>query len=280
VIPKLVQNLKEPVNQKIISEIWVYPIKSLPGVRMKSAHVMGKGLEGDRRFMLVDENNIFMTQREFPAMTQFSVSMDSGTIQVKSIAQEKLGGLVIGREQTQSENFKAVVWDDEVEVVEVDKNYSRWFSESLNTRCKLVFFPEGNARRVDTDYVKDEHHVSLADGYPFLVIGNASLNDLSNRVGASLSMKRFRPNFVVDGSGPYEEDSWKYFKVGEVEFSGVKPCGRCSIITIDPETGEKGIEPLQTLSSYRKRNGKVCFGQNVIALNKGEVKERDVITLS
>ena len=235
------------MNQKIISEVWVYPIKSLPGVRVKSAYVLGKGLEGDRRYMLVDENNVFMTQRDFPGMALLDVSFDKTTIRVRTVKNEKLGTLEVERQQQQGESFRTKVWNDEVEVVEVNEKYSKWFSEALNVKCKLVFFPEGNARQVDPDHVKDEHHVSLADSYPFLVVGVSSVDDLSKRVGASLSVKRFRPNFVVVGSEPYEEDGWRDFKVGDLLFTGIRPCGRCAIITIDPETGERGDDPLKTL---------------------------------
>ncbi len=264
-------------DRKVLSEIWVYPIKSLPGIRIVKANVLGKGLEGDRRLMLVDENNQFMTQRTFPQMALFDVSMQSNIITVGSKLNSSLNPLVIGGDRPSTESFKVSVWDDEVEVHEVRPAYSKWFSDALSMTCKLVYFPEENPRRIDPDYVKEDSNVSLADGYPYLIIGKNALRDLNERVGQDLSMKRFRPNFVFDGGAPYEEDEWRDFQIGPVRFLGVKPCGRCAIPTVDPETGIKDDEPLRTLATYRKNNGKINFGQNVIALNNGKINEGDEI---
>ena len=266
-----------PTDRKVLSEIWVYPIKSLPGIRVGKANVLGKGLEGDRRLMLVDENNQFMTQRTFPQMALFDVSMESHSIRVRSKSNDSLNPLIIGGNYQSAGSFKAIIWNDEIEVMEVQPAFSKWFSETLNVTCKLVYFPEENSRRIDPDYVKEDSHVSLADGYPYLIIGENALRDLNGRVGQDLSLKRFRPNFVFDGGAPYEEDEWQHFEIGTVRFLGVKPCGRCSIPTVDPETGIKGDEPLRTLATYRKNNGKIYFGQNVIALNNGEINEGDEI---
>jgi uncharacterized protein len=267
------------VNQKIISEIWLYPIKSLSGIKVDTANVLGKGLEGDRRFMLVDENNTFMTQRVFPQMALFSVSMEGKTICVKSKSKSQ-EILIIPHETQIGNRIKTHVWNNEIEVVEANPTYSQWFSEALKMNCKLVYFPEENPRRVDPKNVKDDHHVSLADAYPYLIIGNQSLSDLNQRVGSQLSMRRFRPNFVFDGTAPYEEDEWEGISIGSVKFAGVKPCGRCALPNVDPDSGEKGEEPLRTLALYRRQNGNIIFGLNVIALNYGTVRKGDEIILS
>lgn len=274
--------MKFGMSQKKLSEIWVYPIKSLPGIRVKSAMVLGKGIKGDRRLMLIDEHGIFMTQRIYPQMAMFDVSMEEEVIRVRLKSNDRLGTLFINNEAhstMESGMIKTRVWDDEVEVFEMNQAYSRWFSDALGSICKLVRFPEDGHRKIDPKYVVEEHHVSLADGYPYLIIGTSSLADLNERVGKSLSMKRFRPNFVFENGAPFEEDGWKNFGIGEVCFSGVKPCARCVLTTIDPETGLKGDEPLRTLATYRKKDTKIYFGQNVIALNHGEIKEGDGIIL-
>lgn len=273
--------MKFGMSRRKLSEIWVYPIKSLPGIRVKSAMVLEKGLKGDRRFMLIDEHGVFMTQRNYPQMAMFDVSMEQEVIRVRLNSMDRLGTLFITNEGHTNEKgtIKTRVWDDEVEVYEMNQAYSKWFSETLDVICKLVYFPEKGVRRIDPKYVVEEHHVSLADGYPYLIIGTNSLADLNDRVGQSLSMKRFRPNFVFENGTPYEEDGWKNFGIAEVCFSGVKPCARCAIPSIDPETGIKGDEPLRTLATYRKKDSKIYFGQNVIALNHGEIKEGDEIIL-
>lgn len=261
-----------------LSEIYIYPIKSLAGVRMKSARVQEKGLEGDRRMMLIDENNQFITQRALPKMALFHVEWNEGLVTVSHKIKTDLHRITIDpTAPINSEHFKAMIWDDEVQVQEIAAIYSKWFSDALEFNCRLVAFPEMNKRQVDVKYVPQESNVSLADGYPFLVIGKESLRDVSERVGVELPIRRFRPNFFFEGGMPYDEDTWQDFYIGSVKFRGVKPCARCVLITIDPNTGEKGVEPLKTLSSYRNKNGKVYFGQNVIALQFGIINEGDDI---
>ena len=122
-----------------------------------------------------------------------------------------------------------------------------------------------------------KEQVSLADAYPFLIIGQSSLDELNKKLDLPMTMTRFRPNFVFTSGLANEEDSWKNFKIGGVLFEGVKPCARCVLTTVNPDTGEKGLEPLKTLAVYRKQNGKVNFGENVIARSNGEIKIGDLI---
>lgn len=267
------------VHRKL-TEIWIYPIKSLPGFRVKIATVLEKGLEGDRRMMLVDENNRFLTQRELNQMALFNVSMEHGFVTVSHRIKKELHPITIDATQPVSTPAMAcTIWDDTVEAHEMNAMYSKWFSHALGFPCKLMLFPEVNKRRVDVKYVAEEINTSLSDGYPYLIIGQESLNDISKRVGEALPIRRFRPNFFFEGGEPFEEDTWNDFHIGSVKFRGVKPCGRCAITTINPDTGEKGVEPLKTLASYRNKNGKVLFGQNVIAITKGIINEGDDITI-
>jgi uncharacterized protein YcbX len=264
-----------------LTEIWIYPIKSLPGFRVTSATVREKGLEGDRRMMLVDENNRFLTQRELHQMALFQVSMDQGFVTVSHRTNKDLHPITIDATQPVSTPAVAcTIWDDTVEAHEMNAMYSKWFSDALGFTCKLMLFPEPNKRRVDVKYVAEEIQTSLSDGYPYLIIGQESLNDISKRVGEDLPIRRFRPNFFFEGGTAFEEDTWKDFYIGPIKFRGIKPCGRCAITTINPDTGEKGVEPLKTLASYRNKNGKVLFGQNVIALGQGIINEGDDISVS
>jgi uncharacterized protein len=265
------------MHKRILSQIWIYPIKSLGGIRLKSASVMDKGLQYDRRWMLVDEDGIFMTQRLNPKMALFKISIDEPKQQLTVALNHDQYSLTM--HQPDSAVIKAKVWNDEVDVLEVSKECSQWFSENLNLKCRLVSFPEQNPRPVDPLYKVNEEQVSLADGYPFLIIGEQSLADLNARLLEPVPMNRFRPNFVFAGGTPYEEDSWKDFKIGKNRFFGVKPCSRCVLTTINQETAEQGKEPLSTLSSYRKRGNKIYFGQNVLAIDHNEIREGDEIIL-
>lgn len=259
-----------------VSEIWIYPIKSLGGIRLTSAKVMQKGLQYDRRWMLVDEQNGFLTQRVHHQMALFKLSV------------EKSGFTIVHNENTFFLPFEnellrqpilSKVWDDEVTVLEVSPQASEWFSKQLGFACKLVQFPETNPRPVDERYHINHEHVSLADGYPLLIIGQNSLNDLNSRLQSPVPMNRFRPNLVFTGGKPYEEDEWRNFSVGKNKFVGVKPCSRCVLTTINQQTGEQGKEPLATLASYRKKENKIYFGQNVLAIDYDEIQEGDEIVV-
>ena len=133
--------------------------------------------------------------------------------------------------------------------------------------------------RVDPRYEVNHEQVSLADAYPFLIIGQSSLDDLNSRLTESLPMNRFRPNFVFTGGEPFEEDTWRNFSIGSTRFVGVKMCARCPLPTVNQDTAERGAEPLKTLSTYRKRDNKVYFGQNLVALDHNSVSVGDTITI-
>jgi uncharacterized protein len=174
--------------------------------------------------------------------------------------------------------LQATIWDDVVRVVEVNANVSKWFSEQLKMQCRLVAFPEDNVRLVDPRYNLGGNHVSLADAYPLLIIGQGSLDDLNSRMDSPVPMNRFRPNIVFTGGSPYIEDTWTRFKVGNNEFAGVKQCGRCVLPTVDQETATMGREPLATLNKYRKIDGKVLFGMNLIPINHKTIRVGDEIS--
>jgi uncharacterized protein YcbX len=231
--------------------------------------------------MLIDRDNDFMTQRIYPKMALFKLQIQSRWL-LGSKFKITHGNDSISLSLNHSlisKPIKAVIWDDSVEVFEVNKEYSIWFSKHLGVECKLVSFPETNSRPVDQNYQINHEHVSLADAYPLLLIGEQSLADLNTRLDNPVPMNRFRPNLVVSGSQPYEEDSWKGFSVGKNKFAAVKPCARCVLTTVNQDTGEKGTEPLATLSTYRKKENKVLFGQNLIAIDHNEINEGDEIIL-
>jgi uncharacterized protein YcbX len=259
-----------------LTQIWIYPIKGLGGISLSSALVMEKGLQYDRRLMLVDETNTAMTQREFPGMALFRSSIHDGQLTITRQGQS----IKLDLEKPPLSGMVRVnVWDDTVSCFEVDPSYSQWFSDLLASPCRLVYFPEENSRPVDPRYHVNHEQVSLADAYPFLIIGQSSLDELNSRLKEPLPMNRFRPNFVFSGGTPFEEETWRNFSVGTTRFVGVKTCARCIVPTIDQDTGERAPEPLKTLSSYRKRENKVYFGQNLVALDYKSVSIGDTITI-
>jgi uncharacterized protein len=263
-----------------LTEIWIYPIKSLGGISLPSAKVLGKGLEHDRRWMLIDSENKFMTQRIHPQMALFKLAIADKKVHVTKSDAEANKAVSFSTETPPiGERIKAKIWDDEVDVFEINPELSQWFSNHLQIPVRLVSFPELNARAVDPKFSIGDDHVSLADAYPFLIIGQSSLDDLNRRLSESLPMNRFRPNFVFSGGEAYEEDGWREFSIGENRFVGVKPCARCALPTVNQDTAEKGTEPLATLSTYRRRDAKVLFGQNLISLDQKRVNVGDKITV-
>jgi len=253
-----------------LSEIYIYPIKSLGGIPVNSAEVTDRGLKHDRRWMLVDEDNKFFTQRLVKTMTllQTSIAAESLIVFNKTNPDEKIE-IPFTPKDNQTE--KAVVWDDTVDVIHYQKEINEWFTEQLKIKCRLVFMPDETERKVDNNYAKNNELTSFADGYPFLLIGQESLNLLNSKLETPIPMNRFRPNFVFTGGAPHDEDNWKQFKINEIVFKPVKPCARCVITTVNQYTAEQGVEPLKTLSTYRSVGNKVMFGMNLLHEGKGVV---------
>jgi uncharacterized protein len=265
-----------------LTEIWIYPIKSLGGIRLSSARVMEKGLEFDRRWMLVDENGIFMTQREHNTMALLKQSIEGKMLTITRIDPKQSNKPSISFDAATApigKPFAGKIFDDTVLVAEVDPRLSEWFTLQLETNCRLVSFRETDTRPVDVNFQVNHENVSLADAYPFLIIGQSTLDELNSRLSEKLPMNRFRPNFVFTGGEPAEEDRWRNFTIGSNRFVGVKPCGRCAIPTINQDTGVKGIEPTYTLSTYRRKENKVLFGQNLVAVDHTVVNVGDSIKL-
>lgn len=259
-----------------LSEIWIYPIKSLGGIALQQSKVTHRGLEYDRRWMLVDDSGQFLSQRDFPTLALFQpeISGEHLVIRYGKQPNKKIKVLLNPTFSTDAEKLKVVVWNDSVKAYEVDKSASDWFSKILEFSVRLVYMPEASHRKVDPDYATTPQDItSFSDGFPFLIIGQSSLDDLNSKLVEALSMKRFRPNFVFTGGEAFEEESWREFTIGNLPFYGVKPCGRCVITTVDPEKGIlAGKEPLFTLSKYKKVGNKVIFGQNAIAKQEGNIR--------
>ncbi len=260
-----------------LTQISIYPIKSLGGITLSQANVLGKGLQYDRRWMLVDGDGKAMTQRTFPKMALFKLSIDKEKITIK----HRDNHLDLPLEnRSLSIPLQVNIWDDTVSAYEISFLTSQWFSDLLAVKCKLVYFPEENVRPVNPKYKVNDEHVSLADAYPFLIIGQSTLDELNGRLSNPLPINRFRPNFVFTGGKPYEEDGWRNFTIGSVRFVGVKLCDRCVLTTVNQDTAEKGVEPLKTLATYRKKDNKIYFGQNLVTLDPHQsVSVGDIISL-
>ncbi|MBI3717676.1 MAG: MOSC domain-containing protein [Sphingobacteriales bacterium] len=263
-----------------ISDLYIYPVKSLGGIRVKKALVTDRGLQHDRRFMLVDEQNKFLTQREFPVMALLRTAIEGNELVVyhKSNIADKIKLPLTPA----SNGMNAIVsiWDDTCEAQYVSKEADDWFTKQLALKCRLVYMPDTTQRKVEAAYaISEEDITSFSDAYPLLLISQSSLDDLNNRLEEALPMNRFRPNVVIAGAQAYEEDTMEHFIVNGISFLGVKLCARCPVPTTDQESGARGKEPLRTLSKYRFVNNKVMFGQNILCRGEGELKVGDMVEI-
>lgn len=257
-----------------ISQLFVYPIKSLGGIEISKAQVTDRGFKHDRRWMLVDSQHRFMTQREIPQLALLKTSIEQEQLIVTHSIQT--GNSIRFPLGLSNENkIQVTVWEDECEALEAGKEINAWFSRQLNMECKLVYMPDESLRKVDPDYSIDNEITSFSDAYPFLIIGQSSLNDLNSKLSAPIPMNRFRPNIVFEGGYAFEEDEMEHFVINTIEFFGVKPCARCVVTTIDQQKAEKGKEPLSTLSTYREKNNKIYFGQNLLHKGNGLIQKGD-----
>ena len=259
-----------------IQDIFIYPIKSLGGIRLTEAKVEERGFQFDRRWMLVDQKGVFLTQRTHTQMALLQVELgESGLIVFDKRNPEDT--LQIPYNQISDQEIEVEIWDDRVLATIVDPVLDTWFSDKLGMPCHLVIMPESTQRKVSPKYAVNDESVSFADGMPYLILGQESLNDLNSRLEKPVTMDRFRPNIVFSGGQSYVEDSWKKIRIGAVEFQVVNPCARCVLTTIDQETGLQGKEPLKTLAGYRTIGNKVYFAQNMVALETGTLRIVDQI---
>lgn len=253
-----------------VSELWIYPIKSCKGIQLVENKIVVTGFQYDRRFMVVDEENNFLTQRQHHKMALITCKIVGEDLQISATDYPTIR---LPLNPLRGTNLQARVWSDTCESIEIGERYNEWFSSFLGLKCKLVYMPETSNRIVDPNYNTTNAITSFSDGFPFLLISQASLDDLNSKLEDKISMTRFRPNIVVVGTEPFEEDNWQEIKIDEIVFQVVKPCSRCVITTIDQTTGISGKEPLKTLSKYRSVGNKIMFGQNLIHLQKkGSIK--------
>ena len=259
-----------------LSGLYVYPIKSCGGIGVDEWEVDERGLRHDRRWMLVDETGCFMSQRELPRMALVKVRIESHGLVVDAPGMSSLN---VPFQPPDGRLLLASVWNDLVESRAVGDDADRWFSEFLEVSCKLVHLPDESVRPVDPAYGGPGDRVGLADGFPFLLISEASLADLNARLEQPLPMNRFRPNLVVGGCEPFAEDGWSLVRIGRLTFRVVKPCARCAITTVDQESAAKGKEPLRTLARFRRAGNKVLFGQNLIHDETGTLRIGDPVEI-
>ncbi len=251
-----------------LTGINVYPIKSAAGIAVPEWEVDAFGLRYDRRWMVVDESGTFITQRTHPRMALVSVTVADDVLRIDA---PDMPMLETPLHPHAAVSTRVSVWNHVGRATWLGDDPARWFTAHLGTSCSLVHMADDEVRPANPVFAPSGTRVSFADGYPILLISEESLADLNARLPQALPMNRFRPNLVVAGGTPYAEDGWKKIEIGGMPLRVVKPCPRCAITTTDQTTTERGKEPLRTLATYRRVNGEVMFGQNVVHETTGRL---------
>jgi uncharacterized protein len=252
-----------------VAALFVYPIKSCAGIAVDEARVTARGLEHDRRWMVTDNDGMFLSQRSLPEMALVRLAINGERLVV---TREGLPRLPLPFLHDEGARVEVQVWDDRVSAVRHDEG-SDWFSRALGVAAQLVCMPDDARRAVDPKYARQDDIVSFADGFPLLVANRASLAAL----GESVDVRRFRPNLVVTGAPAWSEDAWRALTIGALTLRTPKPCARCTIPGVDPDSAAITKEPLRTLAKLRTRDHQVWFGINAIPDGEGILRVGDPV---
>lgn len=260
-----------------LAEIYCYPVKSLRGHALKTAAVEPIGLEGDRRWLVVDAAGKFQTIRELPRMVQIEVEATPSGIRM---IHGEAGSCTVDAPHEDADECNVTIWRDTVRAVAAGREADSFLSSVLSTKVRLVYLANPRGRALDAKSGAGIDYVNFADDYPLLLTSRSSLADLCTRAGADIAIRRFRPNLVIAGAAPWEEDRWRAIRIGDVQFRVAAPCVRCVVTTYDPDTGVQidPYEPLRTLMRFhRAPDGSAIFGQNLIPDNPGAVSIGDTV---
>ena len=257
-----------------LSRLFVYPVKSCAGIELTEATVDQFGIANDRRWLIVDADGVALTQRDHPRMALLHPSVDNRTLRLTASD----GSVLTVQRPSSDLQHEVTVWNDRVMGDDAGEEAAAWLSDYLEQAVRLVYMADHTFRRVDPNYSPAGRRVSFADAFPFLVVSQESMDELNRRLPAPMGIERFRPNIVVAGaSEPHAEDGWSRIRIGAIDFDLVKPCARCAVPTIDQQSAIAGKEPSRTLATYRKRNGKIYFGQNAIHAAQGTLRVGDPV---
>ncbi|MGD9684568.1 MAG: MOSC domain-containing protein [Candidatus Obscuribacterales bacterium] len=261
-----------------VTAINLFPVKSLGGIALSRAEIDHRGLLLDRAFMVVKPDGNFLTQREIPKMSLVEVevlSFETGSIKLSAPG---MAPITIGGYRAETPTSTVTVWGDDCQAVDQGDEAGAWLSAFLARDCRLVRMADSHRRSVRHDG-EEQNTIAFQDGYPLLIISEASLRDLNERLPEPVLMNRFRPNIVIEGCQAFQEDSFKSIRIGSIHFDLLEPCARCTVTTIDQATAGRGQEPLRTLSSYRQKDNKVLFGMNAVHRDSGVVKVGDLVEI-
>lgn len=259
-----------------LSALYLYPLKSGAALSPASAEVAARGLAHDRRWMIVDATDRFVTGRQVPALVRLRATPDADGVRLEHDAAPALH---VSCPAPGAARRTVTIWKDRVDAIDAGDEAAAWLGATLGRQVRLVHMDAAAVRPVNPARARAGDEVSFADAYPLLLVSQAALDALNARLATPLPMSRFRPNLVVTGSAPHAEDGWKRLRIGAVEFENIKPCVRCVFTTVDPARGEfdPGGEPLRTLKTYRRGPDGITFGTNLIARGRGMLRVGDPV---
>ena len=265
-----------------LASIHIYPMKAARAVDLDESVVEPWGLAGDRRWLLVDEDGRFVSQREERSLARVVVTYGP-LAETISVSAAGFPGRQIAAPAAGAPMLKVTVWGSTVLAAAAGPEGDAWFSAYLGRPVCLVYLDDPTRRPIDPEYGRDGDVVSFADGYPLLLTSTGSLDELGRWLtedgGQPVPMTRFRPSVVVTGAPPWAEDRWRRIRIGAVEFRIVKPCGRCVVTTTDQITGERGPQPLKMLGRRRRLGQELVFGQNMIPDGPGVIRAGDPVEI-
>ena len=256
-----------------ISELYIYPVKSLGGIKLNTSQLSLFGLKHDRRWMIVDKNGIFISQRESHKMATINTAIKENQLVLSYNDSE----IIVPSVDDGRDKILVSIWSDTFKATHVSTQVDKWLSDILEQDCQLVYMNDTVQRQVDIDFAPKGQNVSFADAYPILVVSQASIDDLNARLDAPVNINRFRANIIVSGANAHAEDNWQDLSINSLEYKAVKLCSRCIMPSINQETGEQDqVKMLAVLNRYRKIDKKIKFGQNIIYKNVDIINQQTI----
>lgn len=259
-----------------VRSLHIYPVKSCRGIEVDTAEISATGFRHDRRWMVTGLDGGFLSQRSHPKLSRVTTRLHVDRL-VLGVAGRS--PLEVPLDGSDDEGRSVTVWNDTCDATTAGPEAAEWFSSLLGLPCELVQQREAGIRQVDIRYADPGDRVAFADGFPFLLISQASVDELNRRLEGEVPADRFRANIVIDGCSPHAEDEWAEITIGETGFRVAKPCARCVVITTDQTHGSRSAEPLRTLAGYRTTSGKILFGQNLIHQEMGTLRVGDEVVV-
>ena len=267
------------MDDLIISALYTYPIKSFRGISLTSTKIEARGLLHDRRWMLIDQHNRFISQREVAILSRFLVQINDHSLTVTFNEEQKIIPFLSDVEINSNTAELVQIWGDTCPAIVYTDEINNWFSKIIGVQSRLVYMPESSIRQVDLQYAPEGQITAFSDGYPILILGQESMNNLNSLLSMPISINRFRPNIVFTGGFPHIEDTFQKIRINSVLLECVKPSRRCNVPNINQETSLAGDEPTRTLTGYRLFDKRILFGNNTLVHTHGIISVGESIQI-